>query len=341
MSDRYSRQEAFLPIGQKGQEELSRKHALIIGAGALGSGNAELLARAGIGKLTIVDRDYVEWSNLHRQSLYDEHDAEQKLPKAVAVGNKLARINSSVQVESCVTDCTARELQDLIAKGIDLIIDATDNFETRRIINDAAYQSRIPWIFGACAGSYGMSFPFLPGKTPCLNCLAGSIPLGTGTCDTLGIIAPTVQMVISWQAVHAMKLLTGNEEAVPCSLVVFDLWTTMQNIVKVGSRKRRPDCPTCGDTPTYPYLQPMHDMKTEILCGRDTVMIRPSAPCHVGLARLEETAIKWGKSCFRNPYLISIEDGNCRFVLFEDGRALIHGTSEPTEAKSIYHRYLG
>jgi len=177
LSDRYSRQELFQPIGIKGQEKLSQKHVLIIGAGALGTGSSEALVRAGVGRITIVDRDYVEWSNLQRQQLYTEDDAAQRIPKAIAAENRLRQINSEVDIRALVTDVTTEEIESLV-DGVDLIMDATDNFDTRLLINDASQKYQIPWVYGALVGSYGLSYTILPGKTPCLSCLLETVPLG-------------------------------------------------------------------------------------------------------------------------------------------------------------------
>lgn len=186
MNNRYSRQELFSPIGERGQQKIGEKHVLIIGAGALGSANAEMLVRAGVGKVTIVDRDYIDWSNLQRQQLYCEADVESNLPKVVAAKRRLQAINSHVVVDAYVQDVTAEELEQLIT-DVNVMIDATDNFETRFIVNDISQKYSIPWIYGACVGSYGLSYTILPGKTPCLSCLLQSIPLGGVTCDTAGL----------------------------------------------------------------------------------------------------------------------------------------------------------
>src|SRR5690625_1674255 len=185
MIDRYSRQTLFQPIGEEGQRLLGEKHVLIIGLGALGSGSAEILARAGIGKLTIVDRDYIEWSNLQRQQLYTEEDAEKQIPKAIAAANRLRAINSEVEIESHIMDVTPLELEELIS-GVDLILDATDNFDIRMMINDIAQKHQLPWIYGSCVGSCGMTFTILPGGTPCFRCLLDNVQVGGQACGTAG-----------------------------------------------------------------------------------------------------------------------------------------------------------
>lgn len=339
MSERYSRQTLFPQIGKTGQEKIANKHVLIIGAGALGSGNAEIMVRAGIGKLTIVDRDYVEASNLQRQQLYTEEDVAEKLPKAAAAEKRLRAINSDVEITARIADATPEMLLDL-AGSVDLILDSTDNFETRMAINDVSQKYKIPWIYGACVGSFGMSFVVLPGKTPCLNCLLKTIPIQGMTCDTGGIIAPAVQMVIAHQTAEALKILTEDWEAVRTSFVSFDLWRNQYTNMKMSKAKDE-GCLSCGAHPEYPYLNHENMTKSTVLCGRETVQIRPP---HMGEVNLKETATQLealGYQVKGNPYLLSVEMGGQRMVIFNDGRALIHGTKDLAQARSMYQRILG
>lgn len=338
-NERYSRQILFPGIGKEGQEKISQKHVLIVGAGALGSGNAEVLVRAGIGKLTIIDRDYVEASNLQRQQLYTEEDVAEKLPKAAAAEKRLKAINSDVEITAIIGDATPEVLEDLAQKA-DLIIDATDNFETRMAMNDASQKYRVPWIYGACVGSYGMSFTIIPGRTPCLNCLLRTIPLQGLTCDTGGIIGPAVQMVIAHQTAEALKILAEDWEAIRTTFVSFDLWRNEYTTMKMGKAKYA-GCLSCGEEPTYPYLEKENRTKTTVLCGRDTVQIRPSKPGEVSLADLAGQLRSAGYTVKGNPYLLSVELGTERMVIFKDGRALIHGTKDLTHAKSTYQRIMG
>ncbi|TYA13601.1 thiazole biosynthesis adenylyltransferase ThiF [Paenibacillus faecis] len=338
--DRYSRQKLFPPIGAAGQNRLSESSVLIIGAGALGTAIAETLARAGVGRLILADRDYVEWSNLQRQQLYNEADAAERLPKAVAAERHLRALNSEIILESHVMDVTYEEMDEL-SRGVNLIMDATDNFDTRLVINDISQKRGIPWIYGGCVGSYGMTLTILPGETPCLNCLLGVVPLGGDTCDTAGVIPPVVQMVVAHQTTEALKLLTGNKDALRRTLLTFDLWRNELTEIKVGAA-RRADCLSCGEQRTFPYLSAAHSRKTEVLCGRDTVQIRPAAK---GKLSLPEVAAKLKKlpdgKVETNPFLLSFSMDHLRLVLFEDGRALVHGTKDISEAKAIYDRYLG
>ncbi|WP_082208358.1 MoeB/ThiF family adenylyltransferase [Paenibacillus dauci] len=338
---RYSRQELFAPLGKTGQNQLSQAIVLIIGAGALGSSSAETLVRAGVGKVIIADRDYVEWSNLQRQQLFTEEDAENRIPKAIAARDRLMQINSSVQIEAHIADVTADELGEL-AKGVDLIMDATDNFETRLMINDMSQKYNIPWIYGGCVGSYGITFTILPGVTPCLQCLMESAPLGGDTCDTSGIIPPAVQMVVAHQTTEAIKLLSGNQEQLRGTLLSFDLWKNEQVSIKMNAA-RKPNCPSCGSHPTYPHLSHEGQSKSEVLCGRDTVQIRPAQRQKLDLQQTAQRLQKLDQhEVSVNPFLLSMtmEQGR-RMVVFQDGRVMVHGTKDIAEARSLYHRYFG
>ncbi|MED1203574.1 thiazole biosynthesis adenylyltransferase ThiF [Heyndrickxia acidicola] len=338
MNDRYSRQELFTHIGPEGQRKLADKHVLLIGAGALGTGSAEALVRAGVGNITIVDRDYVEWSNLQRQVLYTEEDAEERMPKAIAAKNRLQLVNSKVKIDGIVADVTVQEIESLV-KGVNLIIDATDNFETRLLINDISQKQRIPWIYGACVGSYGLTYTIIPDTTPCLHCMLESVPLGGATCDTAGIIAPAVQMVVSYQTAEALKILVEDWNALRSTLISFDLWKNQYTAINLD-RIRKQSCLSCGSSPTYPFLDYSNQTKTAVLCGRDTVQIRPAQRIERNLQELERLLSSHG-TIKRNAFLLSFTAASHRMVLFADGRVLVHGTKDITEAKRLYHKYLG
>lgn len=338
MKTRYARQALFYGIKETGQKKLSNKHVFIVGAGALGTGNAEILARAGVGKISIVDRDYVEWSNLQRQQLFGEEEAENRTPKAAAVKKRLQQINSDIQIESYILDAGIEEMQ-FLAKDVDLIIDATDNFETRMLINDFSQYTGIPWIFGACVGSYGLTYTIIPTRTPCLQCLLESVPIGAATCDTAGIIAPTVQMVVSYQTSEALKLLVEKTDKLRKTLVSFDLWKNQHTSIVVDKLKRA-DCPSCGDMATHPFLQKENQTRTAVLCGRDTVQIRPPKKQERNLDTLAERFLQIGGKVMQNPYLVSFTQGKIRLVVFKDGRVLVHGTKDIREAKSLYDRFV-
>ncbi len=341
--ERYSRQTLFEPIGVDGQQSIREKHVLLIGAGALGTGNAEALVRAGVGKLTIIDRDYVEWSNLQRQQLYSEKDAHEKLPKAVAAKERLKLINSEVEVDARVADVTADSLEALMKRErFDLLLDATDNFDIRMIMNDVCQKYATPWIYGACVGSYGICFAILPGETPCLQCLLKTVPLGGATCDTAGIIAPAVGMVVAHQVAEALKILSGNLRDCNRKLVSFDLWKNQYVSLNVEKLKDL-QCQSCGENRTYPHLSFENQTKTAVLCGRDSVQIRPPESWSEGrgLVALKEQLEAQGVSVEGNPYLMSFQVEDHRLVAFKDGRVLVHGTKEIARAKTLYHRYFG
>ncbi|MDW2885942.1 ThiF family adenylyltransferase [Exiguobacterium artemiae] len=335
MMDRYSRQIRFRPIGQEGQGQLGQRHVVIIGLGALGTASAEQLVRAGIGRVTLIDRDYIEWSNLQRQQLYTEQDVRDHLPKAVAAKRRLSQVNSTVIIESMVEDVTAANIERLV-RGSDLMIDATDNFGVRMLINDVASKLSIPWIYGACVGSYGMTYTIRPGQTPCLYCLLEHLPKQQETCETSGVISPVVQLVAAHQMTEALKYLTGAETALRQTLLSFDVWNNQQSQIDVASLKQS-SCPSCGDNPVYPYLNapPLHFVT---LCGRDTVQIRGEGARD--LIRLEQEMSGRGISCLRNPYLLMFEAEHYRITAFTDGRILLHGEPDPRQAKHIYETYF-
>ncbi|WP_029270467.1 thiazole biosynthesis adenylyltransferase ThiF [Virgibacillus alimentarius] len=338
MNDRYSRQTLFAPIGEKGQRRLKKKHVLLVGAGALGTGNAESLVRGGVGKITIVDRDYVEWSNLQRQQLFVESDAIERIPKAIAAKKRLQQVNSEVEIEAHILDVDPQEFESLI-ENVDLIIDATDNFDIRMIINDISQKYGVPWIYGSCVGSYGISFTIIPNQTPCLHCLMETVPIGGLTCDTAGIISPAANMVVVYQTAEALKILTEDWGARREKLVSFDLWKNEESKINVSSL-RKADCTSCGVHPTYPFLDYENQTKSAVLCGRDSVQIRPAKKEKRDLETIAQTLSSMGK-VEQNPFLLSFTVEKKRLVLFQDGRTLIHGTKNISEAKTLYHRYLG
>ncbi|WP_163099633.1 ThiF family adenylyltransferase [Peribacillus alkalitolerans] len=340
MDDRYSRQILFSKIGREGQGRLKNKHVLLVGAGALGSANAEMLVRAGVGEISIVDRDYVEESNLQRQQLYTEQDVLNRLPKAEAARKHLLEINREAKITPYIMDGDAVSLESLV-KSVDLIIDATDNFETRMILNDLSQKWEVPWIYGACVGSVGMTFTIIPGVTPCLHCMLNTIPVQGMTCDTGGIIGPAVQMVVAHQTSEALKLLVGDIESVRNTFVSFDLWNNHFHHVKV-SKVKKASCLSCGEHPEYPFLKGENTTKTTILCGRETIQIRPPQSLHLDLQKLKESALQMGARAKANPFLVSIEfENHQRMVVFPDGRALIHGTKNMVHAKALYQKMMG
>lgn len=335
MTHRYFKQELFL--GRAGQNKLENNHAIIFGAGALGSSIAEMLVRAGIGAITIVDRDYVESSNLHRQLLYTEEDAKLKLPKAIAAENRLKKINSSITIKGIMADISFQNIE-MMLENISIIMDATDNFETRLVINDAAIKYDIPFIFGACVSSYGLTYPVISNQTPCLHCLIDHIPMNNITCDTTGIISPIVQWTAAMQVSQAMQIMTG--QSVKPVLRSFDIWKMEHAEIDVLKLKNK-QCPTCGEKAGFPYLSMERQTKADILCGRDAVHIRPPAPKALDLQYLSKQWKNLVSEMMANPYLLSFQYEGYRVILFKDGRAIIHGTAESSSAKKIYNRLLG
>lgn len=337
MHDRYSRQQLFSPIGELGQQQLQQKHVLIVGVGALGSATAEALTRAGIGTLTLIDRDFVEWSNLQRQQLYTEQDAIDKLPKVIAAKKRLQAINHSTIIHTHIAD--ASEKLPTLLPNVDSIIDATDNFDIRFLLNDLAAKHRIPWVYGSCVGSYGAYYTILPNTKACLRCLYKTVANTGLTCDTVGIISPAVQLVAAYQVAETLKILVGDLTHCQTKYVMFDAWQNSYHAIDVTALSQS-DCPTCGTSPTYPALHYENQTKLDVLCGRDAVQIRPAQPTHYDLNALANRLRAHGETS-SNPYLVTCQLANCRVVIFQDGRAVIHGISTIEQAKIIYYRLLG
>ena len=336
MSDeRYSRQVRFVPIGAAGQARLAAARIAVIGCGALGTAIAEQLCRAGVGFLRLIDRDFVEWSNLQRQSLFSEDDARRSAPKAVAAAERLHAINSTCVIEAMVEDLRAANAERLLA-NVDLVLDGCDNFPTRHLVNEVCCKHATSWIYGACVGSYGLSVAIIPGQTPCLRCLQDELP-GAGetpTCDTAGIIPPAVQMVAAWQVAEALKLLTGDHAAVRRELWASDLWRgTFQRLRLDGWRQ--PECAVCGSRPTFPLLS-AGDEATVVLCGRDAVQLRRGAVDLRALARRLGTAL-----VLANDYLVRWQDGAITATCFRDGRVIVQGVADASAARTVCDRWLG
>ena len=338
---RYSRQMLFAPIGAKGQERLGQQKVAIVGMGALGTVLANHMVRAGVGHVRLIDRDFVEASNLQRQMLYDEQDAADHLPKAVAAAAKLRAINSTVQVEEVVADLHAGNAESLLADAA-LILDGTDNFQVRYLVNDVACKHQIPWVYGGAVRARGMVAVIRPGITPCFRCLFPHSPAGRGeTCDTVGVIGPIVHVIASFQAAEALKLLVGATEALNPNLEQIDLWDNDVLSIPI-SEGRNPDCPACVHG-QYEYLElrsaEMEEFAT--LCGRDTVQIRPGTPQSVDLSALAARLEKLGE-VEPNRFLLRFrpQEGNT-LVFFADGRVLVQGTDEITTARTLYARYVG
>jgi adenylyltransferase/sulfurtransferase len=333
--ERYSRQILFQGLGEQGQERLLSAHAVIVGCGALGSFQADALARAGVGKITIIDRDYVETSNLQRQWLFDEEDAAQALPKAAAAARKLQRINSGVQVEPRVADLTAGNAEELLATA-GLILDGTDNFETRYLINDVAVKHVLPWVYGAAVGSYGVTMPVFPGKSACLACVFSEAPGGQQpTCDTAGVLNAVTASIAAFQVADALKILSGQSELAEPRLLTIDVWNN--TIRSVGTTKRDPDCAACGRR-EFKHLETVR-RRSAMLCGRNAVQVHESDRA-LDLGELKIALEPLG-TVRANEYALRFACPPYEMTVFSDGRAIIKGTDDLGVARSLYARYVG
>jgi molybdopterin/thiamine biosynthesis adenylyltransferase len=333
--EKYSRQILFQPIGAEGQEKLLRGKVVIIGCGALGSAQANALVRAGLGRLRIVDRDVVEESNLTRQLLFDEADAAENLPKAVAAERKLKRINSDVQVEGIVADADSRNIEGLV-EGFQVILDGTDNFETRYLLNDVALKLGIPWIYGAVVASYAVTLTVLPGRTPCLACVFPKPPQGMhDTCDTVGVIASAVAWAASIQVTEAWKILLGREAELHGSLLAYDVWKNSYHAIKP---KTDPQCRACGAR-EFVHLESSGTVHTT-LCGQDAVQIHPWESRGLDLGALKARLAQFG-SVRGNEFLLRCTLAAYEITVFPDGRAIIKGTHDPSVARGLYAKYIG
>jgi molybdopterin/thiamine biosynthesis adenylyltransferase len=340
VDNRYSRQRLFKPIGEQGQHLLEQSTVTIIGCGALGSAIAESLVRAGVGQLHLVDRDIVEISNLQRQQLFSERHAEEMIPKVEAARTRLLEIRSDARITVYLDHADGMLMEQLAAKS-DLIMDATDNFETRLLINDAARKHNRPWIYGACVGSSGVVFPFTPDSHVCLRCLLPVLPSLNETCDTVGIIGPAVQYTAALQNAEALKWLTGNRAAMMNKVCHFDLW--QHSHMDIGlSRMHQPDCPTCGESPVYPELMSAAQTQVAVLCGRNTVQIIPDRKRTITLADAEKAGQAVGAGVRRTPYFVELQmSDEHRVMIFENGRLLIHGISNIHQGRKLYHQLFG
>lgn len=337
---RYVRQMRYAPLGASGQRRLLSSRALVVGCGALGSYLASTLARAGVGDLRIVDRDFLELNNLQRQVLYDEDDVAAGLPKAIAAQNRLVKINSAIRVEAVVADLDHANILGL-CDGVDCILDGTDNFETRFLLNDAALKLKIPWVYGGCLGAEGQTLTILPGQTPCLRCLMPEPPPpgSSPTCDSAGILATIIGVIASIQAGEAIKILSGHPEAISRTWQIFDLWDNITRQIKLDSLASRADCPACSGR-EYPWLSGERGNHFAILCGRNAVQLSFPGGAAVNLEELERK-LKLVGTTSRNRYLVRAAIDGYQITIFQDGRAVIGGTEEIAAARSVYSKYIG
>lgn len=337
--ERYSRQILFEGIGEAGQRRLLKSRALIVGCGALGSAQVEALARAGVGRLRLVDRDFVEESNLQRQTMFTEADARERLPKVIAASRRIAEINSEIVTEAEVIDVNQANIERLI-EGCEVVLDGTDNFATRYLINDACVKHHINWIYGAAVGSYGVTLTVRPHVTPCLRCVfpeAPGVASGAPTCDTTGVIMPIISIVAAVQVSEALKLLTGKTESLHGALMQFDVWHNEWR--KITLNERAPACPTCA-LGQYEMLETEAGDFLSVLCGRNAVQISPRRATQVDLAALARR-LKTSGEVKVNPYLLRLRVGAYELTVFQDARAIIRGTDDTSTARSLYARYVG
>ncbi len=347
--DRYSRQILFAGIGEEGQRRLLASRAVLVGCGALGTALANLLVRAGVGSLRIIDRDFVEASNLQRQTLFDESDARESLPKAVAAERRLRAINSDVRVEGVVADLTSRNAEELLA-GHNILLDGTDNFETRFLLNDAAVKLGIPWIYAAVVGSYGVTMTIRPGATACLACLLGAnaenassnggahspiAPHTDDTCDTVGVLNSAAGVIASIEAAEATKFLVGSHTKEEARLVSYDVWSGRYQSVRV---ERDLACRVCVGR-EFRHLEGQAQPHVT-MCGRDSVQIHERNRS-LDLATLSRRLAAIAADVRHNDFLLRFRVPPHEVTVFADGRAIIKGTRDPAVARSLYARYLG
>lgn len=338
MDERYSRQMLFPEIGKAGQEKLLNSRVLLVGCGALGASHAEMLARAGVGRLRIVDRDFVEFTNLQRQSLFKESDAAERLPKAVAAKTRIAEINSGIDVEAIIADVNHSNIESLI-EVCDLIIDGTDNFQVRYLLNDACVKHGKTWIYGAAVSSYGTTMTIIPGETPCLRCIFEEIPdAGSSpTCDTAGVIMPIIASISAIQVAEAIKILVGDTNSLHRSIVQIDVWQNDWRKIKLAAPNL--DCKTCGKR-NFEFLDAESQEFSAVLCGRNAVQIAPPKPSELDLpafaANLSHIA-----DVKQNDYLVRFTFDEREITVFRDARAIIRGTDDVSVARTLYSRFVG
>ncbi len=338
--DRYSRQTRFPALGEAGQRKLLESRVTICGCGALGTVLANHLVRAGVGHIRIVDRDFIETHNLQRQILFDETDVAENLPKAEAAARKLRRINSSIDIEAVVTDIDHTNILDLV-RDADLILDGTDNFETRYLINDAAVKLGKPWIFGGVLGSEGQTMTIRPGVTPCIRCLIETSPPPgmTPTCETAGVLGPAVAVIASFEAVEAIKLLSGAHDALNTELIMVDVWDWSFRRLKVAGLLGKVDCPCC-QRKQFEWLDGALGSHTTTLCGRNAVQIATRRSDPLNFPELASRLAPLG-DVRHNAFMLRFATEGHEFTVFPDGRAIIKGTNDIAKARTLYAQFVG
>jgi molybdopterin/thiamine biosynthesis adenylyltransferase len=333
--DRYSRQIIFPEIGKEGQKKLSKSFAVVVGCGALGTVAASTLVRAGVGKIKIIDRDFIEYHNLQRQVLFDEEDIRGQLPKAVAAERHLKKVNSSIEIEGVVADVNFTNIEDLI-EGADVILDGLDNMETRYLINDVALKHNTPWVYGGVIASSGMTMTILPHKTPCLRCIhpTPNERGGALTCDTAGVLGTAPLIIGGLQAIEAMKILVGSE-AINRHITVIDVWAGTYDTMKVNFRE---GCPACHSN--YEFLKGKKGLGTTILCGQNAVQVLNTNIKQLSFDELRERLRPVGKVT-GNEFMLNFSVDSNDMVVFPDGRMIVKNTFDESLAKGLYAKYIG
>ena len=338
--ERYSRQIRFPGMREDGQRRLLQSRVTLCGCGALGTVLANSLVRGGVGHLRLIDRDFIETSNLQRQVLFDEQDVAENLPKAEAAARKLEAINSSVHIEPVVTDIDRTNILELV-EDADLILDGTDNFEIRYLINDAAVKLGKPWVYGGCIGSHGQTMTILPGETPCLRCVfeAAPAPGEAGTCETAGVLGPIVNIIASYQATEAFKILAGRLDKVNRDLLYFDVWDNVQKRIRIAPLLGKVDCPCC-QRKIFEWLDGDMGSHTTSLCGRNAVQVAHRMASRLTLDDLARHLESLGTVSY-NRFLLKFQVESYDFTVFPDGRAIIKGTDDVDKARTLYAKYIG
>jgi adenylyltransferase/sulfurtransferase len=325
-------------IGEQGQRRLLSSTAVVVGCGALGTHIASSLVRGGVGHVRLIDRDFVELNNLQRQILFDEQDVTKGVPKAVAAANKLRQVNAQIEIEPVVVDLNPDNVEDLIGDA-DVVLDGTDNFETRLLVNDACVKLGIPWVYGGVVATYGMTMAILPGETPCFRCFLNDLPApgSTPTCDAVGVLASAAAVIAALEVTEAIKVLTGQREALRDGLLYFDVWAGTLDRLEMG--KGVEPCPAC-DLGQFEYLEAQEGSWATSLCGRDAVQVRVRRETQVPFAALAARLEQVGEVAY-NDYMLRLRVDGYELNLFPDGRAIIKGCTDPAQARTLYARYIG
>ncbi len=335
MIDRYSRQTIFPGIGKEGQQKLGKSSVVIIGCGALGTVIATCLVRAGVGRIKIIDRDFIEYHNLQRQVIFSEEDIKNKLPKAIAAERYLKKVNSSIEIEGIVADVNYANIERFIT-GADLILDGLDNLETRLLINDASLKSKIPWIYGGAVSTSGMTMNIIPGETACFRCVSPTLthPGPIDTCDTVGVISPTPIIIGSLQSTEALKILVGAKEKNK-ALILIEIWNDTFSQIKTYPR---PDCPACDGK--YEFLEGQFGIRTTTLCGQNAVQVLNPEVRGLLLKELAKRLEPLGEVS-HNKFMLRFAIDKQEMVVFPDGRAIIKNTLDESAARAFYTKYIG